>query len=275
MKIDCHNHAIYSPDASQSLAELAAAAAANGVGYLAVTEHMDLGFPNDKRPKDEPLFDYRVNRGYFDEIAELAEKYAGAMYIVAGIEAGYTEDSTAATESELAKYPFGYIINSVHICHGLDCYWAGYYDGYTQQRAYDEYLDCVRESLDAPYPFHAIGHLGYIARPAPYTDKRLLYADHADKLDDILRVMIARDKILELNSAVGSSAANGALCLPDVGIVKRYYELGGRLINFGSDSHRTAQFNHNYEAVAEAAKRIGFKEWTVVRGGKLEGVRID
>ena len=275
MKIDCHNHADYSPDAQQTLAELALTAIEKGVGYLAVTEHMDLGFPNAARPADEPLFDYRVTAKYFDEIAALAAKYAPRLEIVAGIEAGYTAGSADETAAELAKYPFGYVINSVHICHGLDCYWKEYFDGYTQKSAYDEYLDCVRASLDAPYRYDAIGHLGYIARPAPYAEKRLLYRDYADKIDDILRELIKRDKILEINSSVGMSAANGALCLPDVSILARYYELGGRLINFGSDSHRKKQFNYNYEAVAETAKRIGFHDWTVMRGGKATSVRID
>ena len=38
MRIDCHNHANYSPDASQTLEELAETAVRAGVGYLAVTE---------------------------------------------------------------------------------------------------------------------------------------------------------------------------------------------------------------------------------------------
>lgn len=275
MKIDCHNHADFSPDAAQPLSELARTAAERGVGYLAVTEHLDLGFPNAERPPDEPIFDYRVTDAYFDEIAALRERYAGRMEIVAGIEAGYTAESADATAAEVAKRPFGYVINSVHICHGLDCYWKKYFDGYTQRSAYEEYLRCVRASLDAPYRYDAIGHLGYIARPAPYAEKRLLYADYADLLDDLLSEMIRREKILELNSSVGASGGCGALCLPDVSILQRYYELGGRLINFGSDSHRPAQFAHNYEAVAEAAKSLGFKEWTIVRSGKFAQVRID
>lgn len=275
MRIDCHNHANYSPDAYQTLEELAQTAIDCGVEYLAVTEHMDLDFPNDKRPVGEPLFDYRITDKYFDEIAALARKYAPRLIITAGIEVGFTANSAQATAAELAKHPFEYVVNSVHICHGLDCYWKEYYEGYTRNAAYAEYLDCVRSSLDAPYPYDAIGHLCYISRPAPYDNRRLYYRDFADKLDDILREIIKRNKILELNSAVGLCEQNGAVCLPDITILQRYYELGGRLINFGSDSHRRERFNYNYAAVSSAAKRIGFKEWTIVIGGKLTQVRID
>lgn len=274
MRIDCHNHTAFSADGKQTLEELVKCAVAKGVKYLAVTEHMDLGFPNDARPADEPLFDYLITQKYFDEIERLRRVYPGTE-IVAGVEAGFTAGDEARTANALSEFPFEYVINSVHICHGLDCYWKGYFDGYTKEQAYGEYLDCVRASLDAPYDYDAIGHLGYIARPAPYGDKRLVYSEFAEKLDDILSEIIKREKILEVNSSVGASEINGALTVPDLSVLKRYRESGGKLINFGSDSHYVSRFNHNYEKVTEALKALGFREFAVKRNGKLETESID
>ncbi len=274
MRIDCHNHTTFSSDGRQTIPELIAAAAERGVGYVALTEHMDLGFPNGARPSDEPLFEYLVTRRYFDEIAALRPLYPH-MRIVAGIEVGFTAGDEDRISAALSQFPFEYIINSVHICHGLDCYWAGYFDGYTKASSYGEYLDCVRASLDAPYPYDAVGHLGYIARAADYPDRRLLYSEFADKLDDILRVIIRRGKILEVNSSVGKSAANGALTIPDPTILRRYRELGGELINFGSDSHYTSRFNANYSGVCTLLKDIGFKEFTIKYDGTLRSEAID
>lgn len=274
MRIDCHNHTTFSADGKQTLEELVKCAISRGVKYLAVTEHMDLGFPNDARPADEPIFDYLITQKYFDEIARLRKAYP-EIEIVAGVEAGFTAGDEERITAALAEFPFEYVINSVHICHGLDCYWAGYFDGYTKERAYNEYLDCVRASLDVPYGYDAVGHIGYIGRPAPYDDKRMLYSEFSEKLDDILSEIIKRGKILEINSSVGQSAANGALTIPDLSILKRYRELGGKLVNFGSDSHYTSRFNHNYDKVTEAVKTLGFKEFTVKRDGKFVTESID
>ena len=140
--------------------------------------------------------------------------------------------------------------------------------GYDRRQAYLEYLRCVRESLDAPYRWDAVGHLGYIGRPSPFERKTLVYSDFPEELDDILTVIIRKGKILEANSSVGGCAAEGTLCLPDISIFRRYYELGGRKINFGSDSHRSERTGYNYDIVTDALKNIGFDKWTLVKNGK-------
>lgn len=273
MKVDCHNHTLFSPDGRQTAEELVRAAAERGVGILALTEHMDLGFPNDVRPPDEPIFDYRVTQAYFDEIERLRALYP-SVEILAGIEAGFTVGDEQKTADALAAFPFEYVIHSVHICHGRDCYWKGYFDGMTKREAYGEYLDCVRASLDAPYDYDAVGHLGYIARPAPYADRPLVYDEFPERLDGILTEIVKRGKILEVNSSVGRSEQNGALTLPDLSVLARYRELGGERIVFGSDSHDPSRFLHRYDEVADAVRALGFREWTVKKRGETLTVRI-
>ena len=95
-----------------------------------------------------------------------------------------------------------------------------------------------------------------------------MYSDFPEELDDILTVIIRKGKILEANSSVGGCAAEGTLCLPDISIFRRYYELGGRKINFGSDSHRSERTGYNYDIVTDALKNIGFDKWTLVKNGK-------
>ena len=53
MKIDCHDHTCYSPDSARTPREAVEEAVGLGIGVLAFTEHMDLGFPNDKRPEGD------------------------------------------------------------------------------------------------------------------------------------------------------------------------------------------------------------------------------
>ena len=79
MKIDCHDHTCYSPDSERTPREAVEEAVGLGIGVLAFTEHMDLGFPNDKRPEGELIFDYRVTRKYFEDIEALREEFRGKM----------------------------------------------------------------------------------------------------------------------------------------------------------------------------------------------------
>lgn len=275
MKADCHNHSIFSPDGAQTIEQAAERAAELGFGYIAFTEHMDLGFPNESRPADELIFDYKIDKRYFEAINAARVRLGNKIHICGGVEVGFTPKDVNEICEKLAEYPFEYIINSVHICHGLDCYWKSYWEGYDRKRAYGEYLRCVRDSLDAPYRYDAVGHLGYIGRPSPFEKKTLLYEDFPALIDDILKTIISKDKILEANSSTGKCAPEGTVSLPDMSIFERYYELGGRKVNFGSDSHRTEKTGYNYERVAENLRRIGFTHWTVKINGKEIKEAID
>jgi hypothetical protein len=64
-----------------------------------------------------------------------------------------------------------------------------------------EYFAYIRRSLDAPYPYDIVGHIGYIARYVPFEDKSFSLEEFGEEIDDILKTIIAKDKILEVNSA--------------------------------------------------------------------------
>lgn len=267
MIVDTHNHTYYSPDGSQSPKELVTAALGNGVGFLCVTEHLD----NDYPKYEDESFDFLVTKKYFKEFGALREQYRDKLEILIGVEAGWTAGNENQNVTDLCKFPYEYVINSVHVVDGDDVYRPEYYRKHGKKRGYELYLDAVFQSVFAAYDYDAIGHLGYVARYADFDDNRLLYKDFASRLDDILGAVIDKKKILEINSSVGKS---GSLSMPDVTVLERYYALGGRNIAFGSDSHYTPRFLHNYDAVAEAALKIGFTAWTVKREGEYVHVGI-
>ena len=140
-----------------------------------------------------------------------------------------------------------------------------YCDGRSKAFAYNAYLYRVLESLDAQYPYDIVAHIGYCSRNATYPDPKLRYADFSDVLDEILRRIIRRGKILEVNT---SSKTAGSDFLPDTDILYRYFELGGRAVSFGSDAHDTWRVGEKRELVCAALKKIGFTHLTLPRRGE-------
>ena len=267
MIIDTHNHTTYSPDGGQTPESLVTEAAERGVGILCVTEHLDNGYPT----YDGESFDFLVTKNYFKEFNALREKYKDKLDILIGIEVGWTAANEKKNARDLLKFPYEYVINSVHIVCGDDVYRPEYLGKYGKKVGYELYLDAVYDSLFAAYNYDAVGHMGYVARYARYDDNKMLYKDFSDRIDKILKTIIDKNKILEVNSSVGAS---GSLTMPDESVLARYYALGGRKIAFGSDSHITDRFLRSYDAVAAMVKKIGFKEWTVKKGGDYAGVEI-
>jgi histidinol-phosphatase (PHP family) len=262
--IDCHLHTEFSPDGCEKPESVINAAIDAGLTYVALTDHMDLKHPMG----EEGVTDLTA---YKNALLPLKEKYRAKIYVAVGIECGWLKNAETETAAALATARLEYVINSIHAVGGTDCFYAYHFDGFDKKTAYERYFDAVSQSLDAPYSFHALGHLSYISRNAPYPDNKVRYEDFKEHIDAILDKLIAKDIILELNTNVYNARS---LTLPDFDIVKRYKEKGGKFITFSSDAHKIGRIAEHYAEVAAAAKACGFTEWTVVKDGVKAGVRI-
>lgn len=248
--IDTHTHCYHSQDSRTPARDMIEGAIAKGLQYIALTDHYDLdmlGFPQ------VPQIDLPR---HFEELTILKEQYKGKIQLAIGIECGWAKDVQDDYARNLAPYEIDMTINSVHMIDGKDCYAEGYYDDLPMDKCYDDYLNCVIDSLDAPYHFDSIGHLGYIMRKAPYPDPIMKYKQFGDKLDHILRTIIDKGVALEVNSHVKSLPL---CCLPTPGVLTRYREMGGELVTFGSDAHVVARIGDKYSEVAQLLQSLGYK----------------
>ncbi len=263
--LDCHIHTSFSPDGLDSPEAFIKAAIEKKMVHICITDHMDLMY---FKPEGIGLSDLTV---YFNEIMKLKERYAPQIYVAAGIECGWTDENEQANAALLKTADIEYVINSIHSVNGSDCYYQEHFEGKTKDETYNDYFDAVIRSLDAPYNFHAVGHISYISRTAPYKNNIMRYDDYRDKIDLLLKKIIAKDAIIELNTNVYKCGADS---LPDFDIIARYRQLGGKHITFSSDAHRLIRLGDNYETIAQKALNSGFTEWTVIQNGKKKGIKI-
>jgi histidinol-phosphatase (PHP family) len=251
---DCHVHTNYSPDGFYSPEAVVRAAIKKGIGYLAITDHLDFD------PKYKNALSESNIAEYVERLSALKKKYCGQIDLAVGIEAGYTVRNAIRISDITKSYRFDYIINSVHEVNGEDCYFKGYFKGKTKYEAYNAYLETVYESLSAPYPYHAVGHLGYVERKAPYTGTDMNLREFGGAIDRILKEIIAKDKILEINTNV---YLKNLSYMPNSEILSRYKDLGGKKTAFASDAHKLERLGYGYGEAADTAKRLGlelFKE---------------
>ena len=122
---------------------------------------------------------------------------------------------------------------------------------YTRQY-YEAILDCVKLYKN----YSVLGHLDLIKRYDSYPH----YPDEKlkDILSDILKIVIADGKGIEVNT---SSFKYGLDDLtPSRYILELYYNLGGKIITIGSDSHKCDRIGDHFDEVIGVLKEIGFKE---------------
>jgi histidinol-phosphatase (PHP family) len=97
------------------------------------------------------------------------------------------------------------------------------------------------------YPFRYIFNLcGYVEDINKYSKK----------IDEILKLCAEKDKALEINMGGLKYPINKPA--PDIDTIKRYKELGGRLVSVGSDSHYAERIGFGIPRAYEMAREAGF-----------------
>ena len=254
--IDFHTHTLFSHDGKADAREMIEQAIKLGIRALAVTEHCDkdIIFSNSDRNIRQLDVD-----GYWNALQKLKAEYADRINIAIGIECGFYPPAIPIYSEIIDRHPFDVVINSIHLIDCVDPYTGDYYTGKDKSTAYDYYFAKILQSLDSPYYYSIIAHPFYISRYAPYKDKRLRYREHAEAIDAVLNKIIEKGKSLEFNSSSKNVPFDEFF---DFEFYRRYYELGGRKIIFGSDAHAPNRLAENYDRAVKELEKIGFDHWT-------------
>lgn len=253
---DSHLHTLYSHDGNATPEAVVEQAIKLGLDYIAFTDHID----RDYLFICYDCFCQIELQKYVEHILALKEKYAGKIKIALGAELGFLAEANDLYTKDIASADFDVILNSTHTVFGHDMFFPSFFEvAGTQRNAYEAYLKTIRKSLDAPYQYDIVSHIGYIQKNSPYEDNDLRYDDFSDIIDDILLTVIKYDKCIEVNSKIN---IRDTITMPNTEILKRYYALGGRKISFGSDAHHLSAIGHNYKTVAKLCADIGFNGFT-------------
>ena len=268
--IDTHTHTEHSYDGSTCADSFIRAAIVKGVTHLCITDHSET-FVN----ADMDKFVQRV-MFYVNDILDLKEKYKDKIYISAGLECNWSKFDEPLNKIMFEQieqhnfFPFEYILNSFH-----DVF---VYREKETIKSNDKdlcqcasYLKNVSKSLDAPYPFHAVGHINFIARYINKCDCGNNFTNYNPKFDEILKKIIKKGAILELNT---STKVGHYPTIPDINILKRYRDFGGIMICPSSDAHIKEHIGRNYHLALETAKKAGFEYWTIIQNGEYLKVRF-
>lgn len=247
---DGHTHCDHSHDSFVPAREMIENAIRLGASYMAMTDHCDRDYALIPAFSDVPQIDLKR---HFAESRALKAEYAGKIDLAVGLECGYYAPADKLYAEILSKYETDVVINSVHVAGEEDCYYDSYFTR-GRREAYGIYVRAVLDSVKADFPYDVIGHIGYVARKAPFENRALRYEEFPDMFDEILRGIIERGKALEVNGR-----GTGIPYIPEDGILRRYKELGGELITYGSDAHYPQLQLIHFNEVKEGLKALGFK----------------
>ena len=223
---DYHMHTIVSFDGHDRGLQMAQAAKEAGLKEICFTDHLDY----DPLGKMGVLaFDTAAYNAEYDNLE------VPGLKIRRGMEFGMTPDNRAQFREDLKRRPFDFVLGSIHFVDNLDVFFKEYWQDKTvfeaERRYLQETLDCVRIHDD----FDVLAHLTYIGKTsAHHAPRPVPYAEHRELVDEILKIVAAKGKGLEMNTS-GVDRCGGFL--PTADYFRRFKELGGEIVTIGSDAH--------------------------------------
>lgn len=257
--IDQHVHSNVSHDGKSTYQEHMKYARQNGIDEITFTEHYD-----DYKGIVTPLKILDVKKYRDAYLAAKDDEYVRTNY---GIEIGLRPKCHKNITEMVANNKFDFIIGSSHITCDKDmAYDKSFFEGLTPHQAIFNYLSEVFVNTQMYYDeFDVYGHLDYVIR---YVLKnygevmsRIEYEEFRDLLDAILQRLVMKDKGLEINT----SGLRYGLCSPhpNLDILKRFKELGGKILTVGSDAHVAKDLGSYFGEAYELAEAAGFDEIAV------------
>lgn len=268
MLTDYHVHTWFSDDSDYPMEDVVKDALNLGLDELCFTDHVDYGVKPDWDSGEEiryrggkPLANVDYPR-YVDTIRQMQQMYGDQVRLRLGMEFGIQMHTIPQFQALFGRYPFDFIILSVHQVEDREFWTQDFQQGRTQQeyneRYYEEMLNLVNHYQD----YSVLGHMDLIVR----YDEQGGYPFPRVKpyVEKILRRVIRDGKGIEFNTSFHRYGL--ADTTPSREILQLYRELGGRIITLGSDSHRPEHLGAYIREGKEVLKSLGFKEFCICEG---------
>ena len=253
--VDLHVHTDNSFDGNHSATFFCEKAEFTDLRAVAFTDHCEVD-----QFRGDPAYEKRIFQSFF-EIAKVRSAFRGKLLILNGIELGQPAFDTETADKILSTHDYDMVLGSVHnLRGGEDFYFMENLTLSEAEKLLDEYFNAIIEMINWGN-FDVLAHLTYPLRY--FYSKSNLDIDldkFKDKIDEILLLAAKSEKSLEINTAALRQPLNKLS--PEVDIVKRFKELGGKYVSVGSDAHYAEHLAADIDMAYNCALEAGFDSIT-------------
>ena len=260
MFADYHVHTEFSDDSVYPMEDVIRDAVKMGMDEICITDHVDYGVKTDweegmeiQYRKGDPLTNVDYPR-YMEKIGRLREEYGGKITIRTGMEFGVQTHTIPQFEALFARYPFDFIILSIHQVEDKEFWTQDFQRGRSQKEYNERYYQEMFDVVKAYKNYSVLGHMDLIKR---YDEAGICpFGEVEPMIREILKVVIADGKGIELNTSFHRYGL--ADPMPSMDIFRLYRELGGEIVTIGSDSHKPEHLGAYIGEGKEILKEAGF-----------------
>jgi histidinol-phosphatase (PHP family) len=268
MKFDLHTHHDRCGHAEGKIKDYIEAAYQAGFSVIGISDHSPYFGSEIDRPQPAIAMATSEFPSYVAEVLQLKEKYADKIDVLLGVESDFFPEHVEAYRKQYEKYPFDYIIGSVHLSGGASIFnrnrWKGLSES-VQIEQKEEYYRLIQESAKSGM-FQILGHID--AMKGFYPD---FSAIPTPKVNETLQVIGEQGVAIEINTSGKTKDVGG--WYPSDEMLERALFYGVE-VTFGSDSHIPERIGDDWDLVSTRLREIGFKEWVYFKNKQKQVVTL-
>ncbi len=257
---DYHMHSNFSCDCKATMAEMCKSAIAQEILEIGFTEHYDL------HPQ-EPCRDWFRPEPWWAELQRCRAEFGDRLIIRAGLEVGEPHLYSAEMTALLARYPFDYVLGSLHWVGRHNMFDVNYFKAHAPEVAYSTFF-VELEKMTRHGGFDVLSHFDVLIRTAHAVYGDYAATDYEDLIRPVLRNCIDQGIALDLNTSALRKRAN--VLTPNLDILRWYVELGGERVTLGSDAHKPIDIGSHLDVAIAIAKAAGLRYLTYFAARQAE-----
>lgn len=253
IRVDYHTHNARCGHAHGKIEEYIKSAISRGLTEIGISDHSPIYWLEGNDPMPSTAMAKDELDGYIEEVLKLKAQYADRIAVKLGLECDYVEDMENFYRQLLAKYPFDYVIGSVHYCLGRNVYDGRRWDGKADPMlAFEDYYRLVAKSAQSKL-FDILAHTTAITAYAPKPIPAAI-----EPLQDAALLAIQESGLcVEVNTSGYRKMHTDPF--PTARMIGKVSELGIPL-TFSSDSHSPNDVGYARDKVEALFARFGINE---------------
>ena len=268
MKFDLHTHHYRCGHAEGTIRDYIEAAIDKGLQVIGISDHSPYFASDSEQPWPGIAMAKSEFARYVAEVEKLKEEYKEKIEVLLGVESDFFPEHAELYRSVYDRYPFDYIIGSVHQSDGLSIFNKKRFVGLDEAekvRQKEMYYDLIEQSAKSGM-FQVLGHIDAMKGFYPaFSDIR------TDAVERTLKTIGECGVAIEINTSGKTKACGGWYPSDDILEMALHY---GVAVTFGSDAHIPDRVGDEFELVRKRLKEIGFKEWVFFRQKKRVSVAL-
>ena len=263
MLADYHVHTEFSDDSTYPLEQVVKDAISLGLDEICITDHVDYGVKVDwdsgeeiRYRHGEPLANVDYPR-YVKEIEQIRQRYGNQITVKMGMEFGVQTHTIPQFEALFRRYPFDFIILSIHQVEDKEFWTQDFQRGRTQQEYNERYYEEMLRVVQSYKDYSVLGHMDLIKR----YDQAGIYPFENVKsiIAEILKIVISDGKGIEVNTSSRRYGLSDSM--PSTDLLRLYRDLGGSIVTIGSDSHSPAHLGTCLQEAKDQLIALGFQNF--------------